>query len=1052
MKIIEFFLKQTKLLNLIVAVIIGFGVFLFANGKKEAFPTFVVNQVYITTLYPGAPAATIENQITYPIENEIKGVSGVEKIQSSSRENISTIIVTIDPAYENKLNDIKQEIETAIDLVDFPAGVEKPSVTLFDNGLIPVVRVLIAGGQDEWQRRSIAKEFERDVLNVTGVGGIDLNGYRKEEIKVAAYPERLREKGLSIEDVMNAIRAKNVNIPAGEIYQGDKLLLVRVQTEFTTPREIENIVLRANDDFKAVRVKDVARVYQDFEKASLLKRANGKKGIEVSIKKSKEGDNIKISDAVQQLVKEYEKKYEDVSFIIFNDTSVYVKNRLRILSSNAFLGLIFVVVILFLFFDATTSFWTVMGMPVAFTAAIIVTHFMGLSLNLMSMFGFIIVVGMIVDDAIVIAENVYGKMEQGLSPFDAAVQGTKEVIVPIFVSIATTIAAFIPLLLISGTIGKFFGVIPKVVSITLIASFVEAIFVLPGHLYHYKQKKLDKGSVIKLARKTEVFNSIKAVYQRFMAKVLDKKGLSFVIYMGVVILIMGFLGSRVPFKFSPGRVNEYSIAMQTDPSFSLALTENEVSRVEQYLLSQPSNVVQDVISVVGQSGSGQFLSTGDNRASIQVILDPDRPAKFDEVDFKRKIIEAGTLINGKTNKNIQSFEVSTIQAGPPPSKPINVIVTGDNLQDVLAVAGEIRDYARGISNASDVKLDYEKGKSEFVLDIDEVKAKFVGLSAFEIATAVRNKFDGGIATTLKSKGEDTDIRVQYDSVSSASYKALKGLKIENRFGKYIDFSKIGQITRKDGIAEIRHYNARLTVTVLGNLANPYDKVYTSGKINQILEAKFGTVNTNYPGVSIQYGGENEDMMRTIRDLGIAYLVAILVIFALMVGLFKNYGQTLIVMLTIPFGIVGVYIGLWINGMALSYTSMIGIVALSGVVVNGAIILIDFINKRRQEGMTIREAVLEGSSNRLRPVIMTTLTTVVGLMPMAYGWGGKEEFLQPLGVALLFGIIFATILTLFFIPLMYSILEETIKKDWASGLKTLTAKAGAGIQNVFKKKK
>ncbi len=1033
MKIIEFFLKQTKLLNLVVALIIGFGTFIFINGKKEAFPTFVVNQVFVNTLYLGAPARTVENLVTYPIENEIKGISGVEKIQSSSRENFSSIAVTIDPAYEYKLNDIKQEIQNKIDLVDLPDGVERPEVSIFDNGLIPVVRVQVAGGKDEWQRREIAKSFERQALSIPGVGGVSLEGYLKEEIKVECDPYLLKKKGLNIDDVITAIRTKNVNVPAGEIYQGDKLLLVRVLTEFSSVEEIEDIVIRANDDFQAVRVKDVARVYRGFEKATVIKRADGEKGIEIAIKKSVDGDNIKISDAVKNLVKQFEAKYKGVDFIIFNDTAVYVKNRLRILSSNAFLGLIFVVIVLFLFFDFTTSFWTVMGMPVAFTAAIIVTNFMGLSLNLMSMFGFIIVVGMIVDDAIVIAENIYSKLEEGLSPFDAAVQGTKEVIIPIFISIATTIAAFIPLLLISGTIGKFFGVIPKVVSITLIASFLEAIFVLPGHLYHYKQRRLDKGSVKKLARKTEIFNGIKSGYEKFISKVLDRKGLALGIFLGVSIMIMAFLGRRVPFKFSPGRVNEYSIQIEIKPDYSLAMTEKEVIRMEKFLLSQSNKVVQDVISVVGQTGNGQFLSTGDNKASIQVILDPDRPVKFDEIAFKERIIA-----EGRKNTDVEDFEVGTVQAGPPPSRPINVIVSGDDFNQVLETATEIRDFTKNLSNASDVRLDYEEGKREFILGINQVTSKYVGLSAFDIANAVRNKFDGGIATTIKKNGEDTLVRVKYDSVTSASYKTLKELTIPNRFGKNINFSQIGNITRTNGVSEIRHFDTRLTVSVLGNLRNPYDKKYTSSTINMALEKKFGKTSSKYPDIKIQYGGENEDMARTIGDLSIAYLVALFVIFGLLVGLFKNYSQTFIIMLTIPFGIIGVYIGLWINNMPLSYTSLIGVVALSGVVVNGAIILIDFINKRRAEGMSIREAVIDGSANRLRPVIMTTLTTVVGLVPMAYGWGGKEEFLQPLGVALLFGILFATILTLFFIPLVYSLLEDSVKQKWGGKLRGFLA--------------
>ncbi|NPV00647.1 MAG: efflux RND transporter permease subunit [Brevinematales bacterium] len=1033
MKIIEFFIKQNKIMNLIVALIVGVGVYFFINGQKEAFPTFTVNQIYINTIYPGANAKTIENQVTYPIEEKLKNLSGIQKIESSSRENISSIILTVDPAFENKLNDIKSDVQNQIDEIVFPDGTEKPKVNVFDEGLIPVIRVLVAGGKDEWALRIVAKKFQKEIEGIGGIGGVSLQGYRDEEIIIECNPVKLKEKGISVDEVINAVRMKNVSVPSGEVYQNGKTFLIRVESSFTTPDEIENIVIRANDAYQGVYVKDVAKVIKGFKKASTFNHANGQKGIEVLIKKNKKGDTIKISDSVNEVVKKYQSLFPDMKFVIYSDTAVYVKNRLSILGNNAFLGLFFVVLILFIFFDFATSFWTVLGMPVAFCTAIIISNSMGISLNLMSMFGFIIVVGMIVDDSIVIAENIYQKKEQGLSNLEACVQGTREVILPIFVSILTTIAAFMPLLLITGTIGKFFSVIPTVVTITLIASLAEALLVLPGHLFHIKWKK-KQGETGALSKKSQMFRWLQVKYSAFLGNVLKHKFISLAIFLVVSGALMYVSVINVPFQFNTGRVDEYEIVMDLPPSYSLTMTDQAVSNIEVFLLSKSPTIVQDVVSVIGQESAGTFLVTGDNKATIRVILNPARPENFNEIEFRDEIIAFA-----KTNYQLGNLEVRAIVAGPPPKKAVDVVLTGENFNEILSAAELVKSYVATLSNTADVRLDYQEGKSEVWLVIDELKAKSVQLSPSQIAAAIRNVFDGGIATSIKEKGDEIKVRVKYDAISSATYKTLKELKIKNSMGYSIDYNFFGSLETKKGISETRHFNLDPTVSVLGNLKNPYDKFNSSATINQKIKMQYKNGIPEFPGVKVQYGGEDEDSGRTVRDILFAYLIAFVLIFIQLVALFKRYSQTLIVLLTIPFGLIGAYFGLFLNGMSLSSTAMIGIVALSGVVVNSAIIMIDYINSKRKDGLSSHDAIIEGSAKRLRSVVMTTFTTIVGLVPLAYGWGGKEEYLMPLGVTLVFGITFSTLLTLILVPVLYSILEVTLKETLPERVRKLAGK-------------
>lgn len=1015
MNFFEFLIKQVKILNLIIIIIILGGLSIFINGQKEAFPQFMVNEILINIMYPGAPAKTVENLITYPVENCIINISGIKKIESSSKENISSILVSIDSDYENKLNDIKIDIQNKIDEIELPADIEDPQYILFDSSLIPVLRVLITGESDEWKLKKIADSFKKGLIELDGIRDVDIEGYREEEIKVECDQFLLKQKGISISEVISAIRNKNINIPGGEIYRNNKKFLIRVRGFFSTIDEIKKIVIRANEDFIPVYVDDIAKVYRGFKRAEIYTRVNGQKGTEFVVKKNKKGDNIKISNSVQSLINKFKIKYPDISFIINSDTSIFIKNRLKVLGNNAFIGLVLLIIILLIFFDFKTSFWTVMGMPVAFCTTMIVSNLLGITLNLMSMFGFIIVVGMIVDDAIVVAENIYKKNEEGLPKLEATISGVREMLLPIFTSIATTIAAFMPLLFISGIIGKFFGVIPKVVSITLAASFVEAIFVLPAHLYHSKINP-------RTSKRQSIFLKIKSIYERLLTYLLKHKYKTLIIFIISSMLIIILLALKLPFQFSPGRINEYEIKAEFDPGFSLDMTEEKAIQIESFILSQENNkYVQDVITTIGQYGLNRFIIKGENKINMRIILKPDRPSSFDEFTFKKNI---KIYINQLSD--LKDIEIDTMKAGPPQKKAINIIVTGRNFTNVYTVAQKIKAFTETISNTSDLRLDYDEGKSEFVIDVDEVTSAAVNLTPLEIATAVRHAFDGGIATSIKEKGEDINVRVKYDTTTGATLKTLKYLQIMNRLGKYINFSKVASIKKQPGVSEIKHYNSKLTIIVMGNLDNPYHKKYTSSYINKIIKNKFSTSIPDFPDTMISYSGEDEDVVKSLNDLKTAYMIAFVLIIILLLGLFKSYSQIFIIVLTIPFGIAGVFIGLFVSNLAISYTSLIGMIALSGVVVNDAIIMIDKINKNMITDSNHIKAVISGAVSRIRAVILTTLTTMVGIIPMAYGFGGKEEFLQPLGVVIVWGIFFATLLTLIFIPILYCIIEIDIK--------------------------
>jgi len=1014
MKIIEFFIRQSKIINIFVLLLLGAGIYIFITGQKEAFPPFASNQAVISAVYPGASASAVEKLLAFPIEKKIRGITGIERTESVSRESVCTITATAAPGYEKDLNDIKSEIETKISEIVFPSEVETPRVTLFDNNQIPVIRVLFSGGRDEYALRKAVMDFEDNLRDQSGIGGVDLLGFRDEEYIIECSPALLKQKEISINDVMNAVRAKNINLPAGEVYKDNKTYLIRVNEELLTEEEIGNIVITANAELKAIRVRDVARVSKGFARPDRLYQANGKKGIQVLIKKSRSGDTIKVSAGVQKLAGQFKTKYPDITLTVFADTAFFVKNRLNVLSSNAFIGLIFVILSLLLFFDFTTSFWTVAGMPVSFCAAIIGANYLGISLNLMSMFGFIIVVGMIVDDAIVIAENIYSKREMGLPPLAAAVEGAKEMAFPVFISVGTTIAAFVPLLFISGVLGAFFSVIPIVVMLTLAASFLECLFVLPGHLYHSKKRGKTK-------QQGKIFSSFQNLHKRFLTVIFTRPGIACGTIIISCLALTSFFAVKLPLRFFPGRVDELSCSLETLPSSSLIMTDATASEIASKIGSN-DGLIKEVLITTGISGESQDASAGDNKAYFRIILNPEKNKNIDITALRSKIVSAAENV-----KNVHSFSVQPVQTGPPKSKPLSVILFGDNFEDLTKGAGQIAQFIQSMPNTADVSLDFIGGKSELLIGIDDLQTAAAGLTHADIGLSIRNAFDGGIATTLKEESGDIDVRVKYDAVSSATISSLDTHLIQNRLGRKIPFNKVGKVTIGGGIAELRHYNGKRSVTVSANLQNIDHPVHTSAYLNSMLKKQFGKTLETIQGVAVKYAGENEDFGKMAGDLGRAYLIAFAAVCLLLLSLFRYFSRMLIVISAIPLCFTGVCAGLALHNVSISYTVIIGIIALSGVVVNDGIILVDSLNNalsamKNQTSPNFIEVIIDTASKRLRPIVITTVTTVVGLAPMAYGLGGREEFLEPLGLTIMYGLLFATVINLIFVPVFYYVIE------------------------------
>ncbi len=1048
MKFIKFFINQSKVTNLIVFFIIIIGAIIFWRGQKEGFPQIQMDMIWISATYIGATAEEVEKLVTDKIEDAVAEVDGAKRITSRSIEGLSTVIYEVDSDYSKDFDKIFTDVKNAVDSIpDLPEDVKDPYILDINTDMFPVISVFIAGDIPEESLRKLSRKVEEDLKELKGVGKVEKWGYRKKQVWIEVDPDRLDYYDMNITDVIAAIRLRSINLPGGKISVSKKEYLIRTLGEYKNLLQVKNTIIRANDEGLSVRIMDVAKVSWNFEKDDTSFRVNGSTGINLNALKKKSGDTIKVADAVKNLIKRYKKEKllpKGAKMFYSNDISFFVKNRLNILTQNAFVGLILIFLCLILFFDWKSTFWTILGIPIAFCGAMLIITMFDMTLNMVTMFGFIIVVGMIVDDAIIVSENIYRHREKGKTQMQSAVDGTSEVFKPVMATVVTTIAAFMPLVGLPGMMGKFLKFIPIVISITMLVSLIECVLILPGHIAHMRlklKKKIKKGMKAK-EKKQIVYVKEEVHEKRAWFKVLRKhyeKALTFLLrrpilntiaisFIAFILLISLFI--IIPKVFFSGDIDQFNVQIECNIDYSIEQTKNVVDRAERSLRKAIGKETKEFICTVGywETSHGPRFRT--HYVGIQIILNPNR--KMKEEELRRAICSALDKIKG-----IDIYDARAVKGGPPQSSPIQVKVLGDNLDTLEKISEELRLLVDSISNTSSVKVSLEQGKDELVLDINEVKAATLGVNISSSALAVRNTFEGGIATVANSMeniDEEVDILVKNNEKKAKTLANLKTVQIKNMRGRYIPLNKFAAFKKKRSIAIIEHEDKKRIASVTAELANEKNRKYSSEAINKIIGKKLKPLQKKYPNYKIKIAGMQEDMIEMGIGAVKAGIIALILIYIILTALFKSLTQPIFVMMVIPFSMVGVLIALIIHNIPLGMLPVMGMVALMGVVVNDSLVLVSFVNRLRLEGKNKLTALIEAGKTRLRPIILTTITTIVGLIPMSYGIMGSESFLQPMGIALIWGLFFATTITLFILPCMYYVGDSLIVWIYSNVLK------------------
>jgi multidrug efflux pump subunit AcrB len=1030
-KLVEFSVKHSLFVNLLSVFLVIAGLVSMFELRREAFPEVSFDMVTVTSAFRGASADEVEKFVTTPLEKELREVDNVKDIYSSSIDGVSNIFIEMSPDASDKRK-IVDDIQKAVDrVVNLPEGVrDRPVVTEITSKQIPVIKIGVSGALDEFSLRKRADDLKERLENIEGVASVRRQGWRDEQFWVEPDVDKLREYHVSLEEIMTALREENVAIPAGRIEAKGEEFLVKTRGEFYTAEEIADTVIRANDAGNWLKIKDLANVRHTFEDEIETSRVEGTRAITLIVIKRENGDAIQIVDKVKKVMGAFETiSPAELKLSSFYDLSYYIKRRLNVLRSNGIIAIFFVVGTLFLFLNPTSAIMTSLGIPVAMLTTFYVMNLMGLSINLITMFGLILVLGMVVDDGIIISENAYRYIEKGIKPREAVVRGASEVVAPVTATVLTTIAAFSPLIFMTGLLGKFISAIPLIIIIALGASVLEAFVILPTHLADFC-KPVGEARLNKHKSESGWFHKLQKIYLKLLNSALNHRYIVVGVTIATLVFCIIMAAFFMPFILFSGRgVEQFYIRAEAPAGISLEQMKTYMEPVEEFASKIPEQYLDTYETSIGtmteERGFDPNAQSASNLAQMTIYLTPAQQRKktAEEIidDLRPALDELHKKIPGLTKLYFRQH-----REGPPVGRAVDVRVRGEDYSVIKKISDEIFSYVKSLKGVKDVTDSYNLGNKELQVVVNKDMAAKASLTINQIASSMRNAIDGGVATAIKptKAEEEIEVLVRFPSKNRDTLTVFNTLLVPNKFGDLVPLNKVARIEGSQGLRVRAHLDGKRFISVSAEVDN---KNITSAKANSLVENEFKDITDKYPGYSLRFGGEQEETTRSIRSLLMAFWIALLMIFLILATQFNSLVQPFIVMLTIPFGMIGVIIAFLLHGEPLSFFAILGVVGLTGVVVNDSIVYVDFINRLRKEGLDRKHSIIQGGKLRLRPVILTTVTTIAGLSTVAYGIGGSDPFLKPMALAITWGLFFSTALTLIVMPCIYSILDDIVLK-------------------------
>ena len=1037
--LIHWFVHNPVASNLLMGVLIVAGLLALPNTHQEEFPNIEIDAIAITVPYLGAAPEEVEEGVCIRIEEAILGSQGIDTIRTSAYEGNCSVVVELVPGVDKirVLNDIKGKVD-AID--SFPKETEKP-ITAEVTIQAMVLQIVISGDADERTLRVLGQQLRDDIAALPGVSQAELLFARPYEISVEVSEQTLRRYGLTLEQVGQAIRRASQDIPGGSLRTEGGEILLRTKGQAYRGPEFEDIVVLTRRDGTTVTLGEIARVVDGFKDTDLLAHFDGNPAVAVKVSRVGNEDILDIADQVKAYVERARRDVpEGIELAIWVDESQDLVDRLDALTKNARSGLILVLLVLTLFLRFRLALWVAAGIPVALLGTVALFPVFNISISTMSVMSFILVLGILVDDAIVIGERVYAHEQQGKDQLTAAVDGAQEVSVPVIFGVFTTMATFIPIMNIPGAMSNFFSVIGFVVILALFFSIIESQLILPGHLAHRKaESKPGEGSPL-LNRWLALQDSISSWLQRVatdyylpaVQRAVEWRYLTLSIALGILLITAGLLASgRVAFQFFPSVEGNRLYATLTTPEGTpVEQTEAAARRIEAAaeelrkeldadLEPGEASRVRHIMTLVGSNlpkGSIGSLNLQSNLAEIGVEL--NLPPDYDGIST-REFANRWRELTGSIPDAVElGFTAEAFGVGD----AIDIELAGSDFDSLRSAAAELRESLQQYAGVVDITDTFRAGKQEVKLELLP-EARNLGLSVEDLGQQVRQAFYGFEAQRIQRGKDDIRVMVRYPEDERRSLGDLENMRIRTADGVEVPFVGVAEATIGRGYTTIKRVDGRRIVRVIADVNRSV--VTPESVLKSVIRKDLPEILARHPGVSFSLAGEAEERAESMGGLMSFAVLALFVIYTLLAIPLQSYLQPLVIMSVIPFGMVGAILGHWILGIDLVFFSLLGIVALSGVVVNSSLVLVDYINRQRRSGQDLEWVVSHAGSVRFRPIVLTSITTFVGLTPMMTQSTQATIMFVPMAASLAFGVLVGTFITLFLVPSLYLILEDLL---------------------------
>lgn len=1030
--------------NLLMIFVLLVGLLSLGSIVVEAFPEFSIDMITVSVVYPGASPAETEEGVAVRVEEAVASIQGIKRITSTAAEGAAAIVIELEDAADGRR--VLDEVKAAVDRIDtFPEDIEQPVIAEAVSRR-QVINLVLYGDVPEKALTALAERVRDDLTATDTISQAEISGVPPYEISIEVSEHDLRRYGLSFGQVADAVRRSSLDLPAGAVKTDGGEILLRTQGQKYRGPEFEEIVVLTRRDGTQIRLADIATVIDGFAEADVAARFDGESSAMIQVYRTGDESVLEVAETVNRYIEDADQILPaGVNIAAWQDQSIIVRQRISLLLKNARLGLLLVFLCLALFLDLRLAFWTTMGIPISFLGAMWLIPQFDVSINMISLFAFIVSLGIVVDDAIIVGENVYSKMQQGMEPMVAAVAGAREMAVPVTFAVLTSVAAFMPLVFVEGLMGVVMRNIPIVVIAVLFMSLVESLLILPAHLSNQQVPIIARPLVwllrpiasgleklrVHVTRGLEWF--IRVPYHHALERALEWRYLTASLAAAILFLSAGLVAAgHLKFSLMPNIDADRMTAFLTMPQGTpVEQTKAIVRRIEQAALeiereyreqANDLSLLTHLSSTLGeQPGTGRdgpinlgpTTGSGGHLAEVTVELVSGDQRVIGSTELMNRWREKVGEVSGATSLTYIS---SMFTAGD----PVSVEMTHADFDTLLKAADRLKSVVAEYPGVTDIADSFVPGKRELKMDLT-AEGRALGLTLRDLARQVRQGFYGEEAQRIQRGRDDIKVMVRYPEAERKSRGNIEQMRIRLADGTEVPFATVATVTEGRGFATIARADRRRVVTVTADID---DTVANANEINQSLQAEaLPELVADFPGLAFSFAGEQKEQAESLGSMWRNFSLALVVIFALLAIPFRSYSQPLIVMSVIPFGFVGAVAGHFMMGKDLSLLSFFGMIALTGVVVNDSLIMIDLINRERRSGVPLEVAIRDAGKRRFRPILLTTLTTFFGLTPMILETSLQAQFLIPMALSLGFGVVFATAITLFLVPVIYRILED-----------------------------